>query len=72
MMSAELRSVNTPSFAASKARIPEGVVEMVVQLALTFLVSPGDEVVMRVQFTVGDRHSIILLARTDPAWFQGG
>jgi hypothetical protein len=27
---------------------------------------------MRVQFTIGERHSIIRFVRTDPAWFQGG
>jgi hypothetical protein len=66
-MSAEFRSARSPSFAASKARLPEGLVEVVFHVVLRSRASSGDRIVMRLQFTVGERHSIIRLARMDPA-----
>src|SRR5712664_1548811 len=61
-----------PSFAASKARLPEDLVATVFQLALNWLDSSSDRVVTRVQFTLGERHSIILFVRAELAWFHGG
>src|SRR3989442_9705761 len=72
MISAEHRSANMPSLAASKARLPEGLVEIVFQLVLRCRGSASDRVVTRVQFTPGERHSIIRFVRAELAWFQGG
>src|SRR5712664_677794 len=72
MMSAEHRSANMPSLAASRALLPEGLVAIVFQLVLWFRGSSSDRVVTSVQFTLDDRHSIIRFVRAELAWFQGG
>src|SRR3989442_15335387 len=71
MMSAEHRSANMPSFTASKALLPEGLVAIVFHLVLR-RGSASERVVTRVQFTLDERHSIILFVRAELACLQGG
>jgi len=55
-----------PSFTASKVLLPEGLVAIVFQLVLR-RGSSSERVVTRVQFTLDERHSIILFVRAELA-----
>jgi len=55
-----------PSFAASNARLPEDRVATVFQPVLRYRGSPSD-IVTSVEFTLGERHSIILFVKAELA-----